>query len=72
MPKPFSDSDKAAEMSKNKYERRQTSNDLIKLVLEEGLHKKSLFKEIKSRNEQEISDFPKLSKAVLEEEIIFG
>ena len=53
-------------------ERKHAPNDLMTLVLNDGLHKKSLFTEIKLHNEQELGDFPKLTKNVLEEEIIFG
>ena len=47
-------------------------NKVMELVLEQGLHRKSLFTPITDLNPNELSDFPKLTKSALEEEINFG
>ena len=52
--------------------RKDTPNQLFELVEKQGLHKRSLFKPIKDLNQNELSDFPKLTKKILEEEINFG
>jgi hypothetical protein len=52
--------------------RKDTPNQLFELVEKQGLHKRSLFKPIKDLNQNELSDFPKLTKKIFEEEINFG
>lgn len=67
----FSDSTNAAEIAQKMFNKKDYTNELMKIVLDKGLHRKSQMVNIKNL-EEELTDFPKLTLECIKNHITFG